>query len=164
MKISYYVPKGKQDRQFIIDELATARNIKDKNTRKSVEDGLKKIKNSYRDGKAYFWDDEGEDLYILEYPGKISKYYCGKDFDLEPLNLDNKRKYLLVAMDTNHCTIGILNGKRIEIFWDKDSYVPRKHNQGGQSSQRFERARSEAKKQWLKKIGRKINKIYNSIC
>ena len=130
------------------------------NTRSSVFEGLVKIKARAGDGKALFWDDEEREVYSIDYKGVSSKYFCGKELDLEPLNLNAGSRYLLVVMDADHCTIGILNGKRIEKIWDKDSYVPRKHNKGGQSSQRFERAREEALKQWLKKISYKVNDIY----
>lgn len=159
MKISYYVPRGKSDKSFIEKEIASARNIKDSNTRNSVLLGLGKIRNNITDGKAFFWD--GSELFIIDYPSTESKYFCGKDYDLSPLNLDVKSRYLLVVIDADNCTIGILNGKRIERIWDKASYVPRKQDSGGQSKQRFERARQEALKQWLKKAGEKVAMVYN---
>ena len=46
MNISYLLPKGEDTvraKKFIDSELSTARNIKDKNVRKSVEAGLRSI-------------------------------------------------------------------------------------------------------------------------
>lgn len=158
MKISYYIPKDKQNyRKFIGSELSYAPKIKNSNDRKSITQGLKKIKRNITDGKAYFWD--GKELFVVDYHGKSGRYYCGKDFDLSLLRIGKKSRYLLVVMDADDCIIGELRGKRIVKFWEEKSNVPRKHNQGGQSAARFQRARAEILKRWYKKIAEKV-RIY----
>ena len=60
MKISLLLPEGSRNaRSFALEELAKARNIKNKNERKSVESGLRKISNQITDftsGIAIFTD------------------------------------------------------------------------------------------------------------
>lgn len=156
MKISYYIPKGKQGyTKFIDKELSWASCIKDKNDRNSIITGLKKIRRKLSDGKAYFWD--GSELIKVDYYGKSGRYYCGRDFDLSLLKIGKKSRYLLVVMDVNECIIGELRGKSIVKLWKKKSYIQGKHNQGGQSAQRFERAREESVKHWMKKIASKVS-------
>lgn len=66
MKISLLIPEGtRNERAFVLKELAQARNIKDKNTRKSVESGLRKIASHIDDqtcGVAVFSD--GDEIFI----------------------------------------------------------------------------------------------------
>lgn len=155
MKISYYIPKGKQSyKRFLDKEIALAPNIKDKNMRTSISSGLKKIRAQATDGKAYFWD--GEELFVVDYFGKSGQYRCDREFFIDPLKIGKKSRYLLVVMDANDCIIGELRGKRIVKLWKESSHVPRKHDAGGQSQARFERARSESLKHWMKKVGHKV--------
>ena len=155
MKISYYIPKDNVGyRIFVGKELSYAPNIKNTANRKSIVKGLTKIKNRLSDGKAYFWD--GTELFVVDYHGKSGRYYCGRDFDLSLLTIGNKTRYLMVVMDADECIIGELRGKRVVKLWKDTSNVPRKHNQGGQSAARFQRARTEALKQWYKKIAHKV--------
>lgn len=157
MKISYYIPKDSIGyRVFIDKELSYAPNIKDKRDRNSILTGLKKIKRKSSDGKAYFWDGKKE-LFVVDYHGKSGRYYCGKDYDVSLLKIGKKTRYLLVVMDANECIIGELRGKKIVKLWKDRSYIQGKHNQGGASSQRFQRAREESLKQWFKKIARKVS-------
>jgi peptide subunit release factor 1 (eRF1) len=161
MKISYYIPKDKHGyMDFINKEIAVADNIKQKSRRKLIGQGLNKIKADAQDGKAFFWD--GKDLITVDYFGKSGHYYCDRDFYLEPLKTGKKARYLLIVMDANDCIIGELRGKSIVKLWKEKSNVMGKHNQGGQSAQRFERAREEHLKQWFKKIASKV-KSYASV-
>jgi peptide subunit release factor 1 (eRF1) len=163
MKISYYIPKGKKGySSFIKNEISSVSNIKDLQTRTSVLKGLTKISASAQDGYCYFWDDDENVLQTFPYVGNISKYFCGKKFDFEPLDyLGNKSRYMLVVLDTKEVIIGILDGKKIVPLYKDNSGIASKHNEGGQSAQRFERLREGQIKGWFKKIGQKIWDIYN---
>lgn len=155
MKISYYIPKGKHGyKKFIEKEIAIVGNIKSKRIRSIISEGLLKIKARAEDGKAFFWD--GVELFEVNYMGKSGHYYCDRDFYVDPLMIGRKSRYLLVVMDADECIIGELRGKRVIKLWKESSNVPRKHNQGGQSAQRFERARAEALKQWFKKVSQRV--------
>jgi peptide subunit release factor 1 (eRF1) len=59
---------------------------------------------------------------------------------------------LLIVIDANEASVGITNGERVEVLWSDTSYVPRKHNAGGQSKERFARGREEMLKHWLRKV------------
>ena len=59
-------------------------------------------------------------------------------------------------MDANEACIGRTNGERIEVLWRETSFVPRKHNAGGQSKERFARGREEALKHWLRKVAENV--------
>jgi peptide chain release factor subunit 1 len=166
MKISAYFPKEtKAVRKFLEEEINTAKRIKSKETRETVVNGLKKIQNSgfiaeieTTQGYAFFVDEE--EFTAVPYDGKQKIYQCGNNLVLDPFQyLFDSSKYLLVAMDINHCTIGILFGKRIDILWDKEFYIDGKHRKGGQSAARYERDREEQKKHMFKAVGAKIQEI-----
>ena len=156
MNITIAIPQGKECKNRIEQELATARNIKSRQTRISVTTGLKKIIESYGTGKAFLWN--GNKLDVFDYPLKEFIYHCGKDF-VAP-KIPSESTYLLIDMDANHCTLGLLKGKRISVLEDKDSNVPRKQDAGGQSQRRFEREREHCKVIWMKKIADKVKEIY----
>jgi len=158
MKITLAIPKGKDYRARLKQELALASNIKSKQNKEQVEHGLSRIISVYQEGKAYLYDGDTNDLNIYEYPLKEFIYYCGRYF-ITPEGVSFGNKYLLVVMDANQATIGLLDGKSIKILWDKESYVPGKQDSGGQSERRFERAREEKKKQWLKEVAEKMKEI-----
>jgi len=105
------------------------------------------------DGISLYWDDKT--LFDVPYDGITKEYFCGKELKVKSLN-HPKHCYILITMDTNECTIGMLSGKRITTLWTKKSYIQGKHKTGGQSAQRFERLRNEAIKQWFKKIAQKL--------
>jgi len=70
MKITLYIPKeaNPEDiRSFLRSEVAEARNIKLKSTRKSVLAGLNKLIRNVRPGVGMFTD--GEELVIEQYDG-----------------------------------------------------------------------------------------------
>jgi peptide chain release factor subunit 1 len=161
MKITLALPQGKQFKQRLLNEIAVAENIKDKDNRAQITTGLRKIVLNYQEGKVFLYDGNTEELVAYDYKLKDFIYHCGDTFvtpnDTSLRDLENK--YILIAMDANNATIGILQGKKVTIIWDKDSHVPRKHDAGGQSQRRFERGRAEALKRWLKDIGKKIEEI-----
>lgn len=159
MKISYAVPpeKIKTAPVFIKKEIAQARNIKDRVTRKAVLDGLNYIANNLEGGCIYHIDAIEGVYGRLPYGALDTIYHCGKVFVFPEEK--RKSKYLLVAMDAQEATIGMLDGKRIRMLWHELSDVPRKHNKGGQSKERFQRGREESLKQWYKKIADKMHMI-----
>jgi peptide chain release factor subunit 1 len=152
MKISLYLPeKSEKTRNFLLDEIAQAQNIKDKQNRKSVIRALGKLLvaiEQHPEKTAFFTD--GEELIIEPYEGRKSLYHCGREY--ERLVPEPFLPYLLVVVDANEAAIGITDGERIKILWHDDSWVPRKHDAGGQSQRRFERGREEKLKHWLRKI------------
>jgi len=158
MKITLAIPKNKKNIvTFLKKEISEARNIKDKATMVQTIGGLNKILNDVKTGLLYYYDGDNEELKIEEYDGVDFIYHCGKQF-VKPEN-KSKGKYLLVAFDSKECTIGMLEGKQIKTIWHETSEVPGKHNKGGQSKARFQRARQESLKQWYKEIAKKLQEI-----
>ena len=157
MKITLAIPKGKKFLKRLLKEISLARNIKSEDMRFDIMNGLTYIKNSYQDGKVFLYDCETEKLEIFDYPLKEFIYHCGKDFVVPNVSLGNS--YMLITMDANECTIGMLQGKSVKEIWNEQSNVPGKHNKGGQFKARFQRARQEALKQWYKKIAYKMKEL-----
>lgn len=130
-------------------EKSTAKNIKSTATRKNVGDALEKIIRELKDirtppnGLAIFCGNisqvEGQDdlrIWMIEpvLPLKIRLYRCDKEFVLDPLKaqLEVSEIYGLIVLDRKEATIGILEGKRIEVAQHMTSGVPSKVRAGGQ--------------------------------
>ena len=159
-------------------EKSTAKNIKSTTTRNNVIDALEKIvrylkgmKKTPENGLALFCGNvskvEGQaDLRIWDIeppqPLKTRLYRCDKDFVLEPLRvmLEVSEIFGLLVMDRKEATIGILEGKRIEVLQKMTSGVPSKIRAGGQSSQRFHRVTEGLTKEFYKRIAEEMKKIF----
>jgi peptide subunit release factor 1 (eRF1)/uncharacterized pyridoxamine 5'-phosphate oxidase family protein len=131
-------------------EKSTAKNIKSTTTRNNVNDALDKIvrylktlKKTPENGLAIFCGNvskvEGQSdlqIWTLEpfLPLKTRLYRCDKDFVLEPLKtmLEVSEVFGLLVMDRKEATIGLLEGKRIEVLQKMSSGVPSKVRAGGQ--------------------------------
>ncbi len=159
-------------------EKSTAKNIKSTTTRNNVTDALDKIvrylktlKKTPENGLAIFCGNvskvEGQSdlqLWDLEPPQplKTRLYRCDKDFVLEPLKtmLEVSELFGLLVMDRKEATIGLLEGKRIEVLQKMTSGVPSKVRAGGQSSQRFHRITEGLTKDFYKRIAEEMKKIF----
>ncbi|MBU2104227.1 MAG: peptide chain release factor 1, partial [Nanoarchaeota archaeon] len=125
-------------------EKSTAKNIKSAATRKNVVEALEKIvrylktlKKTPDNGLAIFCGNvsqvEGQSdlqLWNIEpsQPLKIRLYRCDKEFVLEPLKeqLEVDEVFGLLVMDRKEATIGLLEGKRIEVLQKMTSGIPSK--------------------------------------
>jgi peptide chain release factor subunit 1 len=159
-------------------EKSTAKNIKSTTTRNNVTEALEKIvrylkglKQTPPNGLAIFAGNiskvEGQsDLQLWDIepiqPLKIRMYRCDKEFILEPLQamLEVTEVFGLLVMDRKEATIGMLEGKRIEVFQKMTSGVPSKVRAGGQSSQRFHRITEGLTKEFYKRIADEMKKIF----
>ena len=159
-------------------EKSTAKNIKSTATRKNVVDALDKIvrflkdyKGNPENGFAVFCGNvskvEGMDdlqLWGIEppLPLKTRLYRCDKDFVLEPLRelLEVSEIFALLVMDRKEATIGVLEGKRIEVLQKMTSGVPSKVRAGGQSSQRFHRITEGLTKEFYKRIADEMKNLF----
>ncbi|VVB84049.1 Peptide chain release factor subunit 1 [uncultured archaeon] len=159
-------------------EKSTAKNIKSTTTRNNVNDALDKIirhlktlKKTPENGLALFAGNvskiEGQvdlQLWVIEplLPLKIRMYRCDKDFVLEPLKtmLEVSEVFGLLVMDRKEATIGMLEGKRIEVLQKMTSGVPSKIRAGGQSSQRFHRITEGLTKDFYKRIAEEMKKLF----
>lgn len=157
MKITLCVPKGKNVKERLVQELSVSKNIKNKEDSKSIAQGLTKIIGQLEDGKAYLWD--GQDLDVFDYPLNDFVYYCHKSKFKKP-DLDVGNTYLLVTISLDEAVIAELKGTKITILWKDTSLVPKKHRNGGQSAPRFARARELAIKHWYKEVAKALQTIY----
>ncbi|MEM0379445.1 MAG: peptide chain release factor aRF-1 [Nanopusillaceae archaeon] len=179
--ISYYIPAG-YDIGKVLEHLnyeyATSQNIKDKHTRKNVGDALAKIINYLKglkkipdNGLVIFCGNIGDygenniQLWAIEPPEpfQIRLYRCDSKFILDPLKdyLEPKQIYGLVVLDRGEATIGLLKGSRIIVLENKDSWVPGKFRDGGQSALRFQRIIEQEVHEWLKYIGEKMKEHFD---
>lgn len=159
-------------------ETSTAKNIKSATTRKNVIEALEKIirhlkglKRTPDNGLALFAGDvskiEGQSnlqLWVIEppMPLKIRMYRCDKEFVLEPLKeqMEISEIFGLLVMDRKEATIGMLEGKRIEVIQKMTSGVPSKVRAGGQSAARFHRITEGLTKDFYKKIAEHMKTIF----
>jgi len=89
------------------------------------------------------------------------RYFCGNK-----LILPSKKHILhtLLLFDLKHCTIAeIYSDKSFNVLACKNSIVTNNHRQGGQSSQRFERARDNLITLWFKKLNDMVTNISGDI-
>ena len=179
--ISVYIPAG-YDVNVVQKQLeaekSTAKNIKSTATRKNVGDALDKLvrhlksyKKGPENGIALFCGNvskvEGQNdlqLWEVEPPLALGNrlYRCDKEFVLEPLKemLEVEEVFGLLVMDRKEATIGLLEGKRIEVFQKMTSGIPSKVRAGGQSSQRFHRITEGLTKDFYKRIAEEMKKIF----
>ena len=179
--ISVLIPAGydvNSVQRQLEGEKSTAKNIKSTATRNNVLDALDKIvrhlkglKKTPENGLALFAGNvsrvEGQQdlrLWDIE-PTLILKsrlYRCDKEFVLEPLRemLEVEEVFGLLVMDRKEATIGLLEGKRIEVFQKMTSGVPSKVRAGGQSAQRFHRITEGLTKDFYKRIAEEMKKIF----
>ncbi|MBI2133535.1 peptide chain release factor aRF-1 [Candidatus Woesearchaeota archaeon] len=174
--ISVYIPRG-YDMTKIINHLAqeqgTASNIKSASTRKNVISALERMiqhlklfKQTPENGLAVFSGNvarQGQiDLRVwsIEPPIPLQTriYRCDKTFQLDILKdmLEVKEMYGLVVMDRREGIIAVLKGKTITPLAKYTSNVPGKTKAGGQSSQRFERLREGAAKEFYTRLGEHV--------
>jgi peptide chain release factor subunit 1 len=159
-------------------EKSTAKNIKSTATRKNVTEALEKIvrhlktlKKTPPNGLALFAGNvskvEGQqDLRLWEIeppkPLKMRLYRCDKEFVTEPLKemLEVDEVFGLIVMDRKEATIGLLEGKRVEVIQNMTSGIPSKVRAGGQSSQRFHRITEGLTRDFYKRIAEVAKKSF----
>ncbi|MCH8945658.1 MAG: peptide chain release factor aRF-1 [Nanoarchaeota archaeon] len=179
--ITVYIPSGydvNSVQRQLEAEKGTAKNIKSTATRKNVSDALDKIvrflktlKKTPANGLGIFCGNisrvEGQsDLQLWDIeppmPLNLRLYRCDKNFVLEPFKemLKVKEVFGLLVMDRKEATIGLLEGKRIEVFHKMTSGIPSKVRAGGQSSQRFHRITEGLTKEFYNRISERMKKIF----
>ncbi|MCL2712120.1 MAG: peptide chain release factor aRF-1 [Methanomassiliicoccaceae archaeon] len=171
--ISVYIPPSKQIfdvTAYLRNEYSQSSNIKSKSTMKNVQGAIDSIMSRLRtyksappNGLVIFCGEiprAGDQTrmvqYVLEPPETVTTFFyrCDSQFYTEPLlgMLQDKKTYGLITMDRSEATLGLLTGSKVVPIKNFDSMVPRKHRQGGQSAQRFERLIELAAHEFFKKI------------
>ena len=179
--ITVYIPIG-QNIYTVADQLeaekSTAKNIKSAGTRKNVGNALDKITRQLKEykktpekGLALFAGNvskiEGQDdlkIWAVEpmMPLKTRMYRCDKEFILDPLKemLEVTEVFGLLVMDRKEATMGLLEGKRIDVLNKMTSGIPSKVRAGGQSSQRFHRITEGLTKEFYNRVAEDMKKIF----
>ncbi|MCK4552681.1 peptide chain release factor aRF-1 [Candidatus Pacearchaeota archaeon] len=179
--ISVYIPAGydvNAVQRQLEAEKSTAKNIKSTATRKNVSEALDKIvrflkdfKKTPENGMAVFAGNiskkEGQsDMQLWDVeplqPLKMRLYRCDKEFVLDALQdqLEIDEVFGLLVMDRKEATIGMLEGKRIEMLHKMTSGIPSKIRAGGQSSQRFHRITEGLTRDFYKRVAEEMKKIF----
>ncbi len=159
-------------------EKSTAKNIKSTATRKNVIEALEKIvrqlkeyKKTPENGLAVYCGNVSKDegstdmqIWTIEPPQPLQTrtYRCDKEFIIEPLEkmLEVEELYALLVMDRKEATVGLLNGKQIEVIQKMTSGIPSKVRAGGQSSQRFHRITEGLTRDFYKRIAEEMKKAF----
>lgn len=175
--VSLYIPPGTRLSDInsqLRDEYGTATNIKDKNTGKAVQSAIssimsrmKTIPDAGENGIAIFCGitQNNKVEYFLIHPPErvgIKLYVCDYVFHVDHLKdmLETKLRYGLTLVARGGATIAIVQGSRLDIIWDEDSFVPGKTRMGGQSQRRYQRLVDEAAQKWFTKVATKMNDTY----
>jgi len=183
--VTIYVPPDRlisDVMTHVTQEHSEASNIKSKQTRTSVQDALKSIKDrlKYYDTKP---PENGMVLFsgainsgggrsdmitrVLESPPQpiqSFRYHCDSEFLTEPLEemLADKGLFGLVVLDRREANVGWLRGKRVDPVKSATSLVPGKQRKGGQSAQRFARLRLEAIDNFYQEVAGMANDLFVS--
>ena len=93
---------------------------------------------------------------------KVRMYRCDQTFVVEPLKemLQVQELYGLLAIDRQEATIGLLEGKKIQVLRKFTSGVPGKVRAGGQSSQRFHRITEGLAKDFFRRVAEEMKEIF----
>jgi peptide chain release factor subunit 1 len=179
--ISLYVPPSKRISDvtaYLRNEYSQSSNIKSRTTKKnvmwaidSIMGRLKNYKNVPENGliflvghKSGSGDQTVPVTFVLEPPEPVTTfmYRCDSFFYLEQLEamLKETEIYGLIVIDRNEATIGILNGKRVEVVKNIQSLVMGKHKSGGQSALRFERLIEIAVHEFYKHVAEIANEKF----
>ena len=104
------------------------------------------------------------EFFLIEPPDPISikLYLCDNVFHIDHIKdmLESKTRYGLALVARGGATLAVVQGPRLDILRDEDSFVPGKHKMGGQSQARFQRLTEEAATRWYGKVSDMMNKLY----
>lgn len=173
--MSLYVPASadlQAIRNLIKKEQVSSANVKSKWVREETGTALRNIlhylnglKTIPEKGLILFASSSGVEVIDPPVPCRISVYKCGSEFYRKPLEAmyDCSRGTWngMILLDSKEAVVAKFRGDNITVLWYEDySGVPPKHDMGGSSKARFQRAREEAYKQWLRKVADKANQIF----
>jgi peptide chain release factor subunit 1 len=183
--ITLVIPAGKRATDFsqmVTEEIGKADNIKDRVNRQSVQMALTSVKEKIRNylnkalpnglviycGNATLaGHQESRKVMIAFEPYKevnTKVYKCGDKFEIDFLKalLETNERYGFIIVDGNGALYGVLQGnnKSVASYFTVD--LPKKHNKGGQSSNRFANIRMERRLIYTKKVCEEANKVFIS--
>lgn len=125
---------------------------------RSLKAALTKIKVTPKNGLAMFF---GKDISIVlaELPQKLDKklYLCDNRFHTEHVHdlLQTATEYLYLIVSGSHYSLYSF-GNSAQLLFEKLVTLPNKHNNGGQSQNRYQRLRKEAVDLYIKQVIEKV--------
>ena len=164
--------------RMLNDEIGKASNIKSRVTRQHVTDALTSAIEKLRlynrtpnNGLVIYCGlvqlpQGGEKMIKIDLepfkPINTSLYRCDNIFHMNELKylLQDNDKFGFLIMDGNGSLFGTLQGSTKVIINKFNVNLPKKHSRGGQSSNRFERLRSETRHNYLRKVGEELTKSF----
>jgi peptide chain release factor subunit 1 len=100
---------------------------------------------------------------VLEPPSPVQAmiYRCSSSFVTEPLQdmIESKESYGYILVDRHDATIVRVKGSQVDILYERDSRIHRKHRQGGQSSVRFARLIDEEETKFFRKVAKAADEL-----
>ncbi|MFC2050913.1 Vms1/Ankzf1 family peptidyl-tRNA hydrolase [Chloroflexota bacterium] len=118
----------------------------------------------YRTGAVIFWDGVGNNHIVLPpFPIAEDKVSAGK-FDTSVLYEVLERRYVIgvVLVAWGSYALGVFDAGNL-VAWKKGTgYIHKKHKKGGRSQKRFARRTEEQKKDFLRRVGNRIEERFGS--
>ena len=164
--------------EMLNDEIRKASNIKSRVTRQHVTDALTSAIEKLRlynrtpnNGLVIYcglvqMPQGGEKMIKIDLepfkPINTSLYRCDNIFHTNELKylLQDNDKFGFLIMDGNGSLFGTLQGSTKVIINKFTVDLPKKHNKGGQSSNRFARLRTEKRRNYLRKVAEDLTKSF----
>ncbi|XVF23562.1 hypothetical protein REPUB_Repub13aG0049300 [Reevesia pubescens] len=179
--ISLIIPAGDQLSRSVKklgEEFGTASNIKSRVNRQSVQAAITSTQQRlklYRDVPpnglflytgTLVTDDGKEKKFIYDLvpfkPVKSSLYLCDNKFHTEALKelLESDEKFGFIVVDGHGTLFGTLSGNSRQILQQFNVDLPKKHERGGQSTNRFDRLRTEKRHNYLRRAAELATKHF----
>ena len=97
-------------------------------------------------------------------PLKRSVYFCDKKFHVEELleMVQPKEQFGFIIVSSGLCFLGMVSGDTKKELSHFSYDIPKKHRNGGQSSNRFQRIRVEVRRTFLSLIGEECKRRFLS--
>ncbi|XVF23169.1 hypothetical protein REPUB_Repub13aG0014200 [Reevesia pubescens] len=111
-------------------------------------------------------DDGKEKKFIYDLvpfkPVKSSLYLCDNKFHTEALKelLESDEKFGFIVVDGHGTLFGTLSGNSRQILQQFNVDLPKKHGRGGQSTNRFDRLRTEKRHNYLRRAAELATKHF----
>jgi len=125
-------------------------------TKKVVEDAGK-----YGTGAAIFWSGTNKHIVLPGFPVTVNRISEGKP-DASVLHDAIDRKYLVgvVMVTWGWYALGIFDGDNLVECKTGTGYIHKEHKKGGRSQKRFARRTEEQKKDFLRRVGNRIEERF----
>jgi hypothetical protein len=118
----------------------------------------------YRTGTAIFWDGVGNKHIVLPpFPIAENKVSTGK-LDASVLNQLLERRHVIgvVLVAWGSYALGVFDAGKLVAWKTGTGYIHKKHSKGGRSQKRFARRTEEQKKDFLRRVGNRIEERFGS--